>query len=722
MNTNREITIFLASSNELDNDRVSFRDLLDSLDDIYKPRGIRVRCRNWRAFPETTDERTQAEYDAVTTKSDICICMFHREAGKDTLDEFHQSMDAYKHTGDHPKTYVYVRALVDGEIEAEELKQFKEDLFKQMGHYWCNYATEDSMKLHFVMQFERLLNGKPVPGREANLKVQRGEVLLYGKKIADYDNIPFASENSEMKNLKGKISALDKDIAELRASNVETLSPMIDAKLAERYECQKQVEQLETQLLNYAVSISNMISSGDPISERKRLAIEMFEKGNNQGVLEVLNEVDIKRDYQNARREIASGKALKTTAETMIASADQKIRSLVEELILKAKTWMSTFSVQNRFEEACKCYEQAIQYTRESLHDKDLAERLCDYGFFLHEQKQYNCVESYYREALCIYKRMVETTSEEYESYVARILLAFAALYSDQKDIIKAEAYHLNGLSILERLASTNPESYEMDVALTLKGLAAFYSDTKRLKEAEDKFLRALSIIEQLVATNPVMYEFALASILNDLALFYTKTKRIEEAEEFYLRALSIYERLAISNSEIYEPHLAIVLNNLALLYSRSRFLDSEKNHFRALSIRERLATNNPEKYESDLAITLNNLAYLYSLNKNYNKAEEYYLRALSIYQRLAATHRYVYDLDVAHILVDLTLLYTLMKRFKKAKKYSLRALPFIEHLASTNHAVYAEILLFAKKLHQIILEKKINVLQTILFIDRSVK
>ena len=62
------------------------------------------------------------------------------------------------------------------------------------------------------------------------------------------------------------------------------------------------------------------------------------------------------------------------------------------------------------------------------------------------------------------------------------------------------------------------------------------------------------------------------------------------------------------------------------------------------------------------------------------------------------------------------------MKRFKKAKKYSLRALPFIEHLASTNHAVYAEILLFAKKLHQIILEKKINVLQTILFIDRSVK
>ena len=709
IDNNRKITIFLASSNELDNDRVSFRDLVDSLDDIYKPHGIRVRCKNWRAFPETTDERSQAEYDAVTTKSDICICMFHREAGKDTLDEFHQSLNAYKRTGNHPKTYVYIRALVDGEIETEELAQFKKDLFDKMGHYWCNYATEDSMKLHFVMQFERMLNGELVPSREANLKVHQGEVLLYGKKIADYKNLHFASENSEIKNLKGKISALDKDITELRVSNVEALRPMIDAKLSERNDCLKQLEQLEKQLLSMALSISKMISIDNPISERKRLAIEMFEKGNNQGILEILNEADIETDYQRARREIASGKELKSAADAMIESAEQKVRSLVEELVMSAQTWMNTFSKHNRFEEACKCYEKAIQYTRESLPDEDLAERLFEYGVFLYEQKQYRCVESCYREALCIYNRLVETTPEKYESYVAQILLGLAALYYDQKDIINAEAYHLIGLSIFERLASTTPELYEMDIAFALKGLAARYSDvtdTKRLKEAEDKLHRAISIIEQWVATNPAMYEFGLASALNDLALLYTKTERIKEAEEFYLRALSIYERLAISNSDMYEPHLATVLNNLALLYSRNRFHDSEKYHSRALSNRKRLAANNPEKYESDLAITLNNIAYLYSLNKNYKKAEEYYLHALSIYQRLAAIHRDVYGLDVAHILVDITLLYTLMKRFKKAKKFSLRALPFIENLASNNYAVYAEILSSAKKLHQTIIEK----------------
>lgn len=44
-----------------------------------------------------------------------------------------------------PKPYVYVRALVDGEVEEEALIQFKKDLFDKMGHYWCNYATDDTV-------------------------------------------------------------------------------------------------------------------------------------------------------------------------------------------------------------------------------------------------------------------------------------------------------------------------------------------------------------------------------------------------------------------------------------------------------------------------------------------------------------------------------------------------------------------------------------------------
>ena len=55
----KTITVFLASSNELNNDRNSFQALIAKLDDIYEPRGIRIKCRRWEDFPAyCTGERT----------------------------------------------------------------------------------------------------------------------------------------------------------------------------------------------------------------------------------------------------------------------------------------------------------------------------------------------------------------------------------------------------------------------------------------------------------------------------------------------------------------------------------------------------------------------------------------------------------------------------------------------------------------------------------------
>ena len=332
------ITIFLASSDELINDRNSFQALISSLDDIYESRGIRVKCKRWEDFVAyCTGERTQDDYNKVLSNSDICICMFHRKAGVYTVEEFNHAMDEYNLTKDHPKTYVYARAIVDGEIEEEELKQFKADLFKKMGHYWCNYQTDDAMKLHFIMQFERLLNADSdrLGKTSANIKVENGNVLLHGRKIADYSNLPFASANSELQMLKDQVVELDKEIATLSALGVDALLPTINEKKSKRYDTNEQLKQLENQLLEMALSINKMISSGNPISERKRAAIEMFEKGNNHGVLEILNEQDIKADYQRAISQISYGKGQKAYGETLMEEGEQKVRSLIEEYLLK---------------------------------------------------------------------------------------------------------------------------------------------------------------------------------------------------------------------------------------------------------------------------------------------------------------------------------------------------------------------------------------------------
>ena len=694
MNTNRKITIFLASSEELINDRNSFHSLISTLDDIYEDRGIRIKLQRWEDFfAYCTGTRTQDQYNQVLSASDMCICLFHRRAGQYTVEEFHHAIAEYQRTGDHPKTYVYARALVEGEVEEEELKQFKEELFRQMGHYWCNYATEDSMKLHFIMQFERLINDS-LGHREdnQNLSIEQGNVMLHGRKVADYNNIPFAANNTEVIALKEKITALDKDIVALRSIGNDALTPMINDKLSERHQCQEQLEQLEKQLLDTALSISKMISSGHPISERKRAAIEMFEQGNNKGVLEMLNEEEIERDYQSAKNKLAAGKQLEEAAQKVIQAAQDEIRSLVDEYLLKAKTWMSTYSEANRFDEACKCYEQAIALTRESLTEKNLAERLHEYGKFLQDNNQFHRIEEYYQEALDICERLAKAYPEAYEAGVATTLNNLANLYSDTQRFDQAEEYYLRALEIQERLAKAHPEAYESDVADTLHNLAALYDDTQRLIESEAYFLRALDIYERLATANPETYEADIAMTLNNLANLYSDTQRLNKAEEYYLRSLEIRKHLAIHNPKLYESHVADTLNCLAILYSDTqRFNEAENYYLGALEIYERLIVKNPEIYEFKFTDPLNNLANLYRATLRFSAAENYFLRVISIRERLATTYPEAYQSDLAISLSNLALLYTDTKCFAKSRDIHNRALEIQRGLVTIYPAVYGQ-------------------------------
>ena len=97
----KNITVFL----ELKNDRNSFHSLVASLDEIFEPRGYRIRCRRWEDFSAfCTGSRTQDDYNRIVRASDICICMFHRKAGEYTIEEFNQALDEYVKSQSHPKT------------------------------------------------------------------------------------------------------------------------------------------------------------------------------------------------------------------------------------------------------------------------------------------------------------------------------------------------------------------------------------------------------------------------------------------------------------------------------------------------------------------------------------------------------------------------------------------------------------------------------------------
>ena len=579
----KNITVFLASSDELKNDRNSFHSLVASLDEIFEPRGYRIRCRRWEDFSAfCTGSRTQDDYNRIVRASDICICMFHRKAGEYTIEEFNQALDEYVKSQSHPKTFVYIRALIEGEMEDEALKRFKEDLFDRVGHYWCNYATDDAMKLHFVMQLERIIpsvSGNASVTEGNHFKIENGVVSLYGHKIAELDNLSFAAENPEYLSLKESIARLNTEIARLRATGVAELQPMIDEKQAELYKKRESLNRLESRLFDLALSINKLIGSGTPVSERKRLAIEMFERGNSKGVVEILNEKDIAADAAQARKEIEQGKLLVDSGRSLIEAGLQKTRSLAEEYVLRAKALMTDYAEPRRFELACHAYEQGIELTRANLSEEELAKSLFEYGHFLQTNKRYDLAEVRYRE----------------------------------------------NLDICQRLAAISPYAYEPDLAGTQNNLGVLYNNTQRYKESEKMYLSALKICQRLTAANPQVYEPDLAMTQNNLGLLYSDIRRYEESEEMHLSAVEIYQRLTIVNPQVYEPDLAMAQSNLGTLYKDCLLYTSDAaDELSALEVYQRLTAVNPQVYEPYLVRACNNLSFLFLAQGNFEEAERY--------------------------------------------------------------------------------------------------
>ena len=643
----KNITVFLASSDELKNDRNSFHSLVASLDEIFEPRGYRIRCRRWEDFSAfCTGTRTQDDYNRIVRASDICICMFHRKAGEYTIEEFNQALDEYVKNQSHPKTFVYIRALIEGEMEDEALKRFKEDLFDRVGHYWCNYATDNAMKLHFVMQLERIIpsvSGNASVTEGNHFKIENGVVSLYGHKIAELDNLSFAAENPEYLSLKESIARLNTEIARLRATGVAELQPMIDEKQAELYKKRESLNRLESQLFDLALSINKLIGSGTPVSERKRLAIEMFERGNSKGVVEILNEKDIAADAAQARKEIEQGKLLVDSGRSLIEAGLQKTRSLAEEYVLRAKALMTDYAEPRRFELACHAYEQGIELVRANLSEEELAKSLFEYGCFLQANKRYDLAEVRYRE----------------------------------------------NLDICQRLAAISPQAYEPDLAGTQNNLGVLYNNTQRYKESEKMYLSALKIYQRLTAANPQVYEPDLAMTQNNLGLLYSDIRRYEESEEMHLSAVEIYQRLTIVNPQVYEPDLAMAQSNLGTLYKDTRrYEDSEKLCLSAMEIRRRLAAANPQVYEPDLADTQYNLGCLYYNIQRYEESEEMYLSALEVYQRLTAVNPQVYEPYLVRACNNLSFLFLAQGNFEEAERYAREGSKY----DSTHHTIYTNL------------------------------
>lgn len=157
----KEIKIFLASSEELKDDRKEFRLFIGEQNDKYVSQGIYFKVIYWENFLDAISQtRLQDEYNKKVASCDIFLSLFKTKVGKYTEEEFDKALETFRATG-KPSIYTYFKkATIDtDQINRQDLNSlldFKEKL-KKMEHFYPPYNNIEDLKLRFISQIDKFL-------------------------------------------------------------------------------------------------------------------------------------------------------------------------------------------------------------------------------------------------------------------------------------------------------------------------------------------------------------------------------------------------------------------------------------------------------------------------------------------------------------------------------------------------------------------------------------
>jgi len=158
----RTIRIFLASSEELREDRDAFELYFRQQNDQFRRQGLYLEINRWENFLDAMSEtRLQNEYNNAVRDCDIFVSLFFTKTGKFTEEEFDTAHSQFKQTG-RPLIYTFFKnaEIKTGTARAEDLKSlwaFQERL-KALGHFYTRYDNVEHLKRQFRDQLDKLLS------------------------------------------------------------------------------------------------------------------------------------------------------------------------------------------------------------------------------------------------------------------------------------------------------------------------------------------------------------------------------------------------------------------------------------------------------------------------------------------------------------------------------------------------------------------------------------
>ena len=477
----KTIKIFLASSDELENDRMAFGNLVRKLDKIYERRGIRVELFEWEDYDAAYNgQRKQDEYNDHIKASDLFLALFHTKAGKFTIEEFDVATEEFRQKA-APKVYVYCKDLQAGETESPELAEFKQRLFDEMGHYWCRYGNRDTMQLHFVMQLQLVESS-----RMDALKVdEKGAVTLDGTPVAHMDQLPFAADNEAYRKMQAELLELPDKIDKARERvkklpDDEDLRDDLQAKLDRYNQLKEDFAQLQQNLFNTAKTIANL--QQQQVSAMLRRAIEAFECGDLERANALLDEIAHEADRHMERLE---------QHQELLEKDRQIVHQDIDAFMLQAQTVLADpdIPIDETIDRVIAIYAKADDWAQRSAYDKEkYAQLLLDYAGFLQNY-------ALYEEARQIYLRQIAISEEIYGPESQEVSASYnniGVLFINQGDYAQALDYCFKSLAIDERVLGTN----HLSTAMCYNNIGFTYHRTGDYQKALDYYSKTLAVIE----------------------------------------------------------------------------------------------------------------------------------------------------------------------------------------------------------------------------------
>jgi internalin A len=157
----RIIRVFLASSEELREDRDEFHLFLSTRNDRLIKQGVYLELVRWENFFDAMSEtRMQDEYNKAIRDCDVFLGLFFTKVGKFTEEEFDVALSGFKEKK-KPQIFTYFKSgqvSIDRlpEEDLKSLRAFQKKL-SDLGHFYTKYENVDDLKVQFGAQLERVV-------------------------------------------------------------------------------------------------------------------------------------------------------------------------------------------------------------------------------------------------------------------------------------------------------------------------------------------------------------------------------------------------------------------------------------------------------------------------------------------------------------------------------------------------------------------------------------